>query len=77
MWKSLVLVLVLGGCWTKPQPETCGVPQVSRCSRNTVELCGPQGQWLHVMTCGKMGPTWHCIQTTDGAACLEVPDAHR
>ncbi len=77
MFKVLLLALCLSGCWQTPKTESCGVPQVSRCSTsNTVELCGPQGQWLTVMQCSKMGPTWQCFSTADGPACLEAPDAH-
>ena len=77
MWKVLfVLALGLPGCWLQPKTESCGVPQASRCSGNIVELCGPQGQWLTVMNCNKLGTAWHCTATADGPACLEVPNAH-
>lgn len=64
--------LLLGCGGTTPERESCGEPGANRCGPgDSVQLCGPNGKWMEVMTCPQVGPTWKCSVSPEGAVCLE------
>jgi hypothetical protein len=58
---KLLLSCALFLCSCGPvESNPCATPNQSRCSENRVELCSPAKQWMTVMDCTEMSPTWFC-----------------
>jgi len=71
---ALFLALMVSSCGpllSQEQESTRCVPKATRCYRNTVELCSPQGHWMTVMTCKDVGTTWKCVDFGEGPSCVE------
>ena len=69
----LILCATLAGCPTPVCPTLA-----TRCSGQTVELCGSDGQWQTVVDCAEVsGGSWSCGTTREDGeeinTCLRAP----
>jgi hypothetical protein len=53
----LFFVLLLPGC-----PKKCQ-PKAARCQGTVVQICRPDGKWVKVTDCARVGAVpWACVQ---------------